>query len=77
MSYIARKYSIRAEVVMQMAKDGIIDWRIEYLHEFWIFYNELLKDRTRTDAREEMMLHYNLSQRSFYRWICKAKGYFL
>ena len=77
MSYIAKKYSIRADIVIQMAKDGIIDWRIEYLHDFWLFYNELLTDRSKSEARGEMMLHYNLSQRSFYRWIFRAKGYFL
>lgn len=83
MSYISQKYNIPADTVLKMAKDGIIDWRINYLHEFYTFYNELLKgyeDDGETYpkglARNEIMLHYKLSQRNFYRWMKVCRTFF-
>ena len=83
MSYISDKYKISPDTVMRMSKDGVIDWRVNYLHEFWIFYHELLKQnqelRVRLpvkETKEEIKLHYRISERSFYRWVKVCKKLF-
>lgn len=84
MSYISQKYNIPPQTVAQMAKDGILDWRINYYHEFWEFYNELLDynyqngvKHPRAEAREEVMLHFKInSERNFYRWLKACKRFF-
>ena len=35
MGYISEKYCIPSGTVVSMIKDGIVDWRIEGLHDFW------------------------------------------
>lgn len=77
MGYISNTYKIDPEKVANMVKDGIIDWRIEGLYDFWIFYNELLNKReSKKEAREEIMSHFNLQKRTFYRMIRKCKEIF-
>ena len=77
MGYISDKYDIPHETVVRMAKDGIVDWRIEYLYEFWTFYNELCQNGTsKMGICGEMMLHYKISKRSYYRWLNVCKQYF-
>jgi len=77
MGYISNKYNIEPEKVVLMIKDGILDWKIEGLYEFWLFYQELYKDRdSKKEVREELMIHYNVKPRTFYRMLRKAKDIF-
>lgn len=78
MGYISKKYDIDPGTVVEMVRDGVVDWRIEGLYDFWIFYQELIKTRqSKRDVREELMLHYNINARStYYYWINKATEVF-
>ena len=83
MSYISEKYNIPCETVLQMCKDGIIDYRINYLHEFYLFHHEILNGYIedgaaypKGKARREIILHYKISQRNFYRWMNLCKEFF-
>lgn len=84
MSYISDKYKIPHEVVVQMSRDGILDWRVNVLYEFWTLYKDVLEQNLdrgikypRKEAREEVMLHFKLtSERNFYRWLKASKKFF-
>jgi hypothetical protein len=78
MGYISQKYNISPDKVALMVRDGIIDWKIEGLYNFWIFYNDLLSKReTKTAARDELMIHYDMSRSTFYYNLNKAKSLFV
>lgn len=78
MGYISQKYNIPPEIVSLMVKDGIIDWRIEGLYNFFTFYNQLLTKReSKAEAREEIMLHYKMPRSTFYYHLKKAKLIFI
>jgi len=77
MGYISKRYNIDSETVAQMVRDGIIDWRLEGLYNFWVFYNELLKKReTKREAKKEIMMHYSMPKSTFYYNVNKAKKIF-
>ena len=84
MSYISNKYGISPGTVSEMARDGIIDWRINYYYEFWVLYKETLDynyennvKKPRRQAREEVMMHFKISsERNFYRWLTACKSFF-
>lgn len=77
MGYISEKYCIPSGTVVSMIKDGIVDWRIEGLHDFWVFYNKLLSTRTPGEVKEEMMLQYKIKNKiTYYRMIKKARQIF-
>lgn len=76
MGYISDKYGIPHETVVKMAKDGIVDWRVEYLYEFWLFYKELCCENKKMSAIAEICLHYKIGQSTFYLWRKRAKELF-
>jgi hypothetical protein len=77
MSYIAEKYCIQPGVVIQMIRDGVVDWRLDALHDFWTFYKELEKTRTKKEIKAEIMLHYKLKNRvTYYRMMKKSRELF-
>lgn len=75
MGYISEKYNIPQSTVIQMIRDGIIDWKLEGLYEFWKFYQELYKNRDEKSLiKDEIMFHYNLKcERTYYRRLKKAE----
>ena len=77
MGYISQKYKIEPEKVSLMVRDGIIDWKIEGLYNVWLFYTDLIDKReTKADAREEIMMHYDMCKSTFYYNLNKAKSLF-
>ena len=76
MGYISDKYNVTPEAVVRMSHDGIVDWRVEYLYEFYNFYKELSEQDGKHSARKEIMLLYKISQGTFYRWINISKKTF-
>ena len=83
MSYISDHYKIPPNTVVQMSKDGILDWRVNVLYEFYTLYAEVLNQNMsrgihcpRGDAREEVMMHFRITERTFYYWLSAAKRQF-
>lgn len=78
MGYISEKYGIEKGTVVKLIKDGLLDWRVEGLYDFWIFYNDLIENReTKKEVREELMAHYGINtRRTYYYWLEKARNIF-
>ena len=78
MSYIGRKYNITDETITKMVRDGVLDWRIDALWDFYQFYLALKKARESSNGeiREEMMFHYKMPQSSYYYYLSRAHELF-
>ena len=75
--YISQKYNIPPETVSAMVRDGILDWRVDALYDFWVFYLELCNSgRTRKEIKNEVGLHFKMKKYQVNRSIRKAKEIF-
>ena len=75
MSYTSKKYNIPDETITQMVRDGVLDWRIDALWDFYQFYLALKQSRgsSNGEIRDEIIFHYGMSYRLYYYYLAKAR----